>query len=366
MLLADILRQDRYLAWRAGRLRHQPEMPFPVLSTKIKLTWHCQLRCRVCRLWSLAQFDPAKTSLPVDLVKSILTELRAHGLRKVHFSGGEVLTYTGFKDVVSHARSLDLQVNFTTNGVLLDKAWARFLVKERVHTITFSVDAPYPELHDAMRGVKGAWKGVWKGITAVQSQPKKAGRSPVIAVNTVITRDNIDHLGDLYGLLLSHGITQWRLLPVASPDKKVRPTPEQWSALAAQATTWQNILTRPPILGHPDQTEKSARYAQKGRYAGAFYDHVMCLAPWFHVFIEANGTAYPCCMGKAQMPVYGNLMEDSLEDILTSPRRQEIRYTLAAGRVFPVCHNCMDFVDENQAVADLSSAELAPPETGQP
>lgn len=351
MRISSLLEREPGLAAAANRVRTDPETPFPLLSVKIKLTWRCNLRCKVCSLWRKpAELRQTRDLLPPERVEAILARLKEEGLVKVHFSGGEVLLVDSFPRLLRFARKLGLQVNFTTNGTLLDKETARLLIEERIHAVTFSIDSGRERQHDEMRGVEGAFRRTLSGLSLLAERRAKKGRGPDIGVNTVITRKNVKHLDALYQLLRDHGVDRWRLLPVDSPDKRLRPTPSQWTDLAQKwEGHWRPLLARLPLDW---SSPKSALLAGKGKYAGTFYSDRICFAPWFNLFIDANGLVYPCCMGKGSIPPYGNILESDLSEILACRRRQEIRSSMAMGHLFPVCKTCDDFLEENQAFAN--------------
>lgn len=353
MHLADVLVNETAVAAQAAELRRDPHQPFPLLTAKIKLTWRCNLRCQMCGLWQRPSHLPDRCELPTQLVLETVASLRQRGLRKLNLSGGELLLHAGFRPIVQRACELGLQVNLTTNGTLLDKDTARFLVQQRVHAVTLSVDDASPRRHDALRGVPGAWKRAWLGFEQLREQSTRKGRGPALAINTVITRKNIDHLAELYQLLLARRVDRWRLLPVDTSNRALRPTAAQWSRLAGQWGGWRPLLVRLPVAWQPDRPARSAERARKGRYAVDFYGQQMCFAPWFNLFIDANGAIYPCCTGKGGMPAYGNLWEETLDTVLAAEARREIQATMAADHPFAVCHTCDDFLEENAAFAEL-------------
>jgi radical SAM protein with 4Fe4S-binding SPASM domain len=352
MHIADVLATEAVVATQAAELRREPHQSFPILTAKLKLTWRCNLRCQMCGLWRRPEQFPDHCELPTALILDTLQRLRERGLRKINLSGGELLLHEGFRMVVQRASDLGLQVNLTTNGTLLSKETVRYLIDQRVHAVTISVDDASPRRHDALRGVSGAWKRTWKGFAALQECSTRKGRGPTLAINTVITRRNIDHLGALYELLRQRHVDRWRLLPVDTSNRTLRPTAAQWSRLAAQWDAWRPLLDRLPVAWQLNRPERSARRARQGRYAVDFYGERMCFAPWFNLFIDANGAVYPCCTGKGGLPAYGNLREQPLEAILASLTRREIQATMAADHPFPVCHTCDDFLEENAAFAE--------------
>lgn len=350
MHIAEILEQEPEIAKQAVQLRRNPDLAFPVLSAKIKLTWRCNLKCAMCNLWRRPHLIDPNTELYPEITMETLTDLKALGMRKIHFSGGEILLVRHFRQIIDHARSLDLQVNLTTNGTLVSKNIARYLIDARVHRVTVSIDSARKQEHDKIRGVKGAWDASWKGIERIQKRKTKKGRGPKIGINTVVTRSNIDKIHELYHLLIEHNVDSWRILPVDTEIKKIRPTAEQWEKLSENFSRWNHLLSRYPLDW---SSKRSGKRAEGGKFAGVFYGDNTCFAPWFNAFIDADGKVYPCCMGKQNMIPYGNIQDNTIEQLMTGKSRREICCTMASGNLFPVCDQCDDFLEENQAINSL-------------
>lgn len=73
----------------------------------------------------------------------------------------------------------------------------------------------------------------------------------------------------------------------------------------------------------------------------------MCLNPWMSVSIHSDGDVVPCCFGFGKDVVYGNLREQSLEEIWnTSEVVKQFRMAHVAAQVeggkigIPFCDNC--------------------------
>ncbi len=114
-------------------LHRYPLADTPLLFAKIKLLWNCNLSCKFC------ERPPVKQMMPLETVTAILHELCKQGLRKIHFSGGEVLLHPQIFTILKQAVSLGLQVNLTTNGTLLTKETARALCHLKIHSILGTV-----------------------------------------------------------------------------------------------------------------------------------------------------------------------------------------------------------------------------------
>jgi radical SAM protein with 4Fe4S-binding SPASM domain len=351
MHLGHLLQSNPEMAAQAVRALSDPDRPFPLLSAKLKLTWRCNLRCGLCSIRQDVGSGEGQDPLSVDLIKQTLRDLRREGLKKIHFSGGEPLLYRGLEEIVLFARRLDLQVNMTTNGTLLDKSTARFLVESRVHGVNVSIDSGDETQHDRMRGMKGAWRMAWRGIEHLRRRREKKGRGPVIAVNTILTRRNLCTLDALYQRLRDQGVDRWRLLPVDTEKKSLRPTEDQWTDLIERLPRWKDLLSRIPL---DPESGNIAREARRGRYAGTFYEDRPCFAPWFHLFVDADGRTYPCCMGKRPERSYGSILDTPLDEMLSGRRRRETRCSMASGYAFEMCRGCDDFLEENLALWNLS------------
>lgn len=64
-----------------------------------------------------------------------------------------------------------------------------------------------------------------------------------------------------------------------------------------------------------------------------------CAAPWRGLHINPRGDVKTCCAGNPNM--LGNLNEQTIEQILNSPKLFEIRASLAQGKPHEYCSNCV-------------------------
>jgi MoaA/NifB/PqqE/SkfB family radical SAM enzyme len=65
-----------------------------------------------------------------------------------------------------------------------------------------------------------------------------------------------------------------------------------------------------------------------------------CAAPWRGLHINPQGDVKTCCAGDPNM--LGNLNEQTIEQILLSPKMQEIRQSIKQGRPHAYCYNCVE------------------------
>jgi MoaA/NifB/PqqE/SkfB family radical SAM enzyme len=128
------------------------------------LTDRCQLDCQHCLR------DPEKKpkDLPLALIKKALSEgRRVYNAEHAAFTGGEPTLHPQFRDAIDAAIDLGYTWHMVSNGMrmpwLLEMFRERPLRRERMTSITFSVDGADEAMHDSIRGA-GSYRAL---LTAV-------------------------------------------------------------------------------------------------------------------------------------------------------------------------------------------------------
>lgn len=344
MDLKRVLIDTPHLLARLANVEHDPCADMPVLSVKIKPLWQCNLACVFCTL------PDAGEPMSLEMIRGLLHTLHAQGLQKVHYSGGEIFLHPQVFDILEASCALGLQVNLTTNGTLLDREAVKRLSKMRVHSVSVSLDAAGPEMHDKLRCRKGAFKSTHKALRLLTASGKKY---PRIRVNTVVTSKNIAQLSAIHDLLddLPKAV-HWKIIPVDSLSSDLRLTAEMIADLADRAQQWY-LLDNEPFT---TQQLREERFDQdrtalvKGKYGKRYYDDHRCYMPWLHLFIEPNGFVYPCCMSRGRIAAFGNIYQEPLDAILRGSIRRECQMSMAAYHAMPICRYCDDFIQENSLI----------------
>jgi len=147
--------------------RRHPGYSAPPTNLTVGLTYRCNLQCKMCRQWRRNGDIPKNHTwydwhreLPVSVWASLLEQV-APFRPWLYLTGGETLIYPEFKQFVQEANLRGLKMHLQTNGTLLAGV-AEFLVQAGVLTVSVSLDGP-PEVHDHIRGVKGAFRRLAEG-----------------------------------------------------------------------------------------------------------------------------------------------------------------------------------------------------------
>jgi MoaA/NifB/PqqE/SkfB family radical SAM enzyme len=162
--------------------------PVPIAVT-LALTYRCNLRCRYCQIWK-----DAGEELSTRQVLAAIEELHEAGMCRLGLTGGEPLLRPDIGVIVERARRLGLHTTVFTNGELVREHLGTL---RQVDAVLLSLDGPRP-IHDAARG-DGAFDAAMEALRLLERD-----RIPVWT-NTVLTRDNIDHVDFVVDLARRHG-----------------------------------------------------------------------------------------------------------------------------------------------------------------
>jgi MoaA/NifB/PqqE/SkfB family radical SAM enzyme len=316
-----------------------PHPRLPIVSAKIKLLWNCNLSCAFCRLPEPGDIMSRDTALALG------RELAAQGLRKAHFSGGEVLLHPDCFTIFQDWTGMGIQVNLTSNGLLMGKEQIRRLEGAGVHSLSLSIDSAERKVHDRLRGAKGAHKA------AVRAAQRIAARGRIkLRINTVVSSRTIRGLPGMRELVRGLGPdVSWKMIPVDPVDPALLPSLKAIERTAAEVSRWDELEDRAPFGSHPDQYREAAA----GRYG---FRGAPCFAPWFHLFFTPDGGCYPCCMTRGTITALGRFPEQSVREILEGAQMRRIRSLTASGERLAACACCDDFLVEGEAIMGLLAA----------
>jgi radical SAM family uncharacterized protein len=151
-----------------------------------KLTYNCNLKCKMCPFWKRSTTD-----LNLENEKIILRRIYDSGVCGIAFEGGEPLLRKDLAEILEYSRSLPLQTSLITNGTLLESKIDE-IAPYINGCIYVSLDG-IGKTHDEIRGVSGCFKKAVKGIS-------DASKKIPVAINTTIMAENINEIEDLVKL----------------------------------------------------------------------------------------------------------------------------------------------------------------------
>ena len=151
-----------------------------------KLTYNCNLRCKMCPFWKRSAQESS-----TEQEKQILKQIYHSGTCSVAFEGGEPLLRKDLVEILAFSRSLPLHTNLITNGTLLESRIDE--IAQYINGALYVSLDGMEKTHDTIRGVNGCFKKAVKGITASKAKVS-------VTINTTIMADNIHEIEDLVKL----------------------------------------------------------------------------------------------------------------------------------------------------------------------
>jgi radical SAM protein with 4Fe4S-binding SPASM domain len=288
-----------------GRLAIEVGLPLYVV---FDVTSRCNLSCIHC--YSSGK-QGELTTTDVYHVTQMLYEA---GAGVIDFGGGEPLLREDIFDILSYSKKLGLYTSISTNGILLNENCVKRLKTLDIDHVCISLDGVKPETHDRIRNKKGTYEKTMQGIKNCVS----AGINT--QVSTVVMKNNISEVGDIYDLLDALAVNAWyiydfvpagrgRELQAEVLDLEQRKHLFEYLQDLAVSST---ITLKPyPYLITVNAACDTGTYFYKkyGRLTELFKG---CLSGRWMCYLSSNGEVYPCHL----LPhTLGNLKESAFKDI---------------------------------------------------
>ena len=135
----------RFLDFRAR------EQGIPLTGT-FELTPLCNLDCKMCYVHlNKGQMQGAKL-LSTDEWKQIMKEAVDAGMMYAKLTGGECLTYPGFKELYLYLQSMGVEITVLTNGRLMDDSMVSFFKENPPAVIQITLYGADEEVYERVTG----------------------------------------------------------------------------------------------------------------------------------------------------------------------------------------------------------------------
>jgi tungsten cofactor oxidoreducase radical SAM maturase len=186
-----------WIARREGSFVLLPRLP-DLRKLYVEPTTACNLNCHTCirNVWQ----DP-QAHMEREVFGQLVGQIAVlPDLQRVIFSGlGEPLMHPDILDMISRVRERGLAVTVGTNGLLLDRAMSRELVKLGVDRLVISLDGVRPETYAGVRDT--VLSPILDNIRSINQVKRELNALvPKLGIEFVALRSNIAELSDLTGL----------------------------------------------------------------------------------------------------------------------------------------------------------------------
>jgi uncharacterized protein len=290
-------------------------------SLFLHLTNRCNLTCKHCYVDSSGENGEMDT----QSIYSLIDQLVDQGGKSITLSGGEPLLRKDIKEVLSYACQ-KLSIRFLTNGTLIDKALAQFIIDLGIH-IQISLDGSNAIIHEHIRG-KGTFARVMEQIRLL----KEMGVEDRLNLCTTIMKYNIKNASQIIDLADELSIKYVRFLPL----RRVGRARQLWNEINADLGVedyeslyeyiFYQAMKEHPSLEISSGLSGFVLSAPRGEPSG-----IWCPLGK-NVVITAQGDCYPCVLFMTEEYHLGNVKEKTLTQIWESQIMKEFILSLGERR----------------------------------
>lgn len=133
------------------------------ISGSFELTPLCNLDCRMCYVHLNREQMAGTQLLTVEQWKSIMQQAIDGGMMYARLTGGECLTYPGFRELYSFLHSKGIEIAILSNGLLMDADMVDFLVAHPPSAVQITLYGASEEGYERVTG-KRAFQRVMENI----------------------------------------------------------------------------------------------------------------------------------------------------------------------------------------------------------
>ena len=263
-----------------------------------KVTYNCNLRCKMCPFWKRTSPDSS-----LEQEKAILKRVYDSGACGIAFEGGEPLLRNDLVEILAFSRSLPLHTSLITNGTLLESRIDE--IASYINGVVYVSLDGLKKTHDAIRGVGGSFRKAVRGISA-------AKENVAVTINTTIMAENIDEIESLVGLAKELGTK----ISVAVAHEYCNVNAS--SAATGKTSKIAHRLIEMKQEGYP--IVNSIGYLK----VMAKEKNWRC-KPWAMVNIDPNGNVVLPCYVHNDYASSGSIFETSIKNAVSDFDREKIK-----------------------------------------
>ena len=174
------------------RINMHNEIEFQYI--KLKLTDRCNLNCIMCDI----PLRRLRREMITNEIKRLIDQVFKLGGKRIHTTGGEPTVRQDLFELIYYARNKNLKFDIQTNGILINKSFAKKLAKAGLDRAAVTLQGS-KEIDENIRG-KGSFD---KTINAIKYLQDNSIPTSIVAA---IIKQNFQHLSDLVKIVQSLGI----------------------------------------------------------------------------------------------------------------------------------------------------------------
>jgi MoaA/NifB/PqqE/SkfB family radical SAM enzyme len=271
----------------------------PVVMT-FAVTYKCQCRCPHCSAGR--HTIPGVEELSTEEAKRIIDESLDLGISVIAFTGGEPLLRHDIFELVSYVDKKKAIAHLFTNGLLLNDETAEKLANAGLYSLFLSLDSPFPEEHNRLRGVRGLFEKGVEGLRRIKE------RGVFVALSSYATRSGTREgtYRKMYELAENLGVENLVLFDNVPTGNLMKDTSE----LLTSEQREEIIRYTTDIFQHRQRPTLSSQAWQNS--IEGYLGGIGCVAGNIQYYVSAHGEVTPCDFTPLS---FGNIRDEPLKRI---------------------------------------------------
>lgn len=331
-----IYHPDVVARWMKG------ENIYPI-EIEISPSGACNHRCVFCAVDYIG-YEPV--FLKKDVILRDISRMGRKGLKSVICSGeGEPLLNKDMPDIANGIKACGVDVAMSTNGALFTKDKAEECLGAFTW-IRFSVAAMEEEVYDKIqRGKPGDLNRVKANLSEAVRIKKDRKLKTTLGVQCLLLPGNMAQLPDMAGDLRRIGVDYLTIKPYSQHLHSENTFQIDYHAMLELEQRMKEYATE-------DFAVYFRANAMKKMHREKCYSQ--CYGLPFMTHIDAKGNVWPCVahIGTEEF-CYGNIYEQTFDEIWEGKRRQEIMEKLNALDINKVCREACRLDEINRYLDEL-------------
>lgn len=331
-----IYHPDAVARWLKG------ENIYPI-EIEISPSGACNHRCIFCAVDYIG-YQP--NFLDKDTVLRDIEFMSKKGLKSVICSGeGEPLLNKNMPDIANGIKSCGVDVAMSTNGVLFTEE----KIKECLGAfswVRYSVASMEESSYDKIqRGKQGDLNIVKNNLEAAVREKKDRGYRTTLGVQCLLMPDNMEQLTDMAKELRGIGVDYLTIKPYSQHLHSENTLQIDYDAMLELEREVKQYATDDFAIYFRANAMKKMHHEKCYRE---------CYGLPFMTHIDAAGNVWPCVahIGTTEF-CYGNIYENTFEEIWEGSKRQEIINKLASLDINKVCREACRLDEINKYLNEL-------------
>lgn len=323
---------------------------YPVLM-EVGPSARCQQNCSFCAFDYLDRKQGPLIS--ETYLRIMLIQAADVGVKSVVFAGeGEPYMNLHMPTLISWAKSHNLDVGVTTNGVLLDQRGNLLNSIVFLDWLRFSLDAATEETYRKLHGChRSHFKRVVENIKSATELKRRLRLNCTIGVQALLLPENQEEMVQLAEFAKGWGVDYLTIKPFSKHPL----------SRCDVDFDYQNALYLEDVLKNFADNEFSIIFrASAMRKLAEERPYKQCLALPFATVLAASGDLYPCnrFLGDADF-IYGNIYEECFPNIWEGEQKKKVLDRIAEMGV-ELCREICRLDAINRYLWQLRHPETAP------